>query len=69
MIHTSTIFQVYSVLEITQAANAADYREPDVLNGIEETDPPLHIINNILGFSGSYYPLNTKSGVVDLIIN
>ncbi len=69
MIQKSTIFQNYSILEINKPTESDMFQELNILTGIAESEPPSHVISNIMGFSNSYFPVSTQCGNIDLILN
>ncbi|HBX52698.1 MAG: hypothetical protein A2275_05125 [Bacteroidetes bacterium RIFOXYA12_FULL_35_11] len=70
MYQKSTLFYFYSTLETGIESGYADYSMVSDWLNAEEKEPSADTINNILGFSDSYYFLDMKSGNnVDLILN
>lgn len=70
MYQKSTLFYFYSTFENGNENEFTDFADVSEWLRTEEKEPSASTINNILGFSGSYYFLNVKSGAnVDLILN
>lgn len=69
MIQKSTVFYHFSTFENSSEILVEEHN--DLLNSlkIEEKEPSQSIINNIMGFSHSYYNMISKSGSVEIMIN
>lgn len=69
MIKKSTLFYHFFTFENSFESLTEEHN--DLLNLITkvESEPSQEVINNIMGFSHSYYNMSTKSGSVELMIN